>query len=174
MHYFLQYFLHFKETFDVNQEIFCAFQKIFVVIQETFGALLKKDFVYLRKHLVHFLKKGFLNFLEKDFVHYRKDFALQKHIQLGKTLCRYLDFIDRKYFTLILKMKILINCTGKFCYRYENFPNTEAVTGDNLKSFTKSTPKHLCQSFFLNKAAGLRPATLLTKRLRHRCFPRTL
>ena len=31
--------------------------------------------------------------------------------------------------------------------------------------------KHLCQSLFFNKVAGLRPAILLIKRLRHRCFP---
>ena len=29
----------------------------------------------------------------------------------------------------------------------------------------------LCQSLFLNKATGLRPATLLKKKLWHRCFP---
>ena len=32
-----------------------------------------------------------------------------------------------------------------------------------LKDFTNFTGKHQCQSFFLNKAAGLRPATLLKK-----------
>ena len=31
--------------------------------------------------------------------------------------------------------------------------------------------KHLCQSLFYNKIAGLRPATLLKKRLWVRCFP---
>ena len=40
-----------------------------------------------------------------------------------------------------------------------------------LKNFAKFTGKHLCQSFFFNKVAGLRPATLLKKRLWHRCFP---
>lgn len=43
-------------------------------------------------------------------------------IQLGKTLYRFFNFINRKYFTLVLKIKliktILINCTGKFCYGY--------------------------------------------------------
>ena len=29
----------------------------------------------------------------------------------------------------------------------------------------------MCQSLFFNKVAGLRPATLLKKRLWHRCFP---
>ena len=40
-----------------------------------------------------------------------------------------------------------------------------------LRNFVKFTGKHLCQSFFFNKVAGLRPATLLKKRLWHRCFP---
>ena len=34
-----------------------------------------------------------------------------------------------------------------------------------LKNFTKFTGKHLCQSLFFNKVAGLRPATLLKKTL---------
>ena len=40
-----------------------------------------------------------------------------------------------------------------------------------LRNFTKFTGKHLCQSLFFNKVAGLRPATLLKKRLWHRRFP---
>ena len=41
---------------------------------------------------------------------------------------------------------------------------------DALRNFAKFTGKHLCQSLFFNKVAGLRPATLLKKRLWHRCF----
>ena len=41
----------------------------------------------------------------------------------------------------------------------------------HLKNFTKFTGKYLCQSLFFDKVAGLRPATLLKKRLWHRCFP---
>ena len=40
-----------------------------------------------------------------------------------------------------------------------------------LRNFIKFTGKHLCQSFFFNKFAGLRSATLLKKRLWHTCFP---
>ena len=40
-----------------------------------------------------------------------------------------------------------------------------------LKNFVKITEKHLCQSLFLNKVAGVSPATLLKKRPWHRCFP---
>ena len=32
-----------------------------------------------------------------------------------------------------------------------------------LRNFTKFTGKHLCQSLFFNKVAGLRPATLFKK-----------
>ena len=39
-----------------------------------------------------------------------------------------------------------------------------------LRNFTKFTRKHLCQSLFFNKVAGPRPATLLKKRLWHRCL----
>ena len=40
-----------------------------------------------------------------------------------------------------------------------------------LRIFAKFTEKNLCQSLFLNKVADLRPATLLNKRLWHKCFP---
>ena len=40
-----------------------------------------------------------------------------------------------------------------------------------LRNFAKFTGKHLRQSLFFNKVEGFRPATLLKKRLWHRCFP---
>ena len=40
-----------------------------------------------------------------------------------------------------------------------------------LGNFAKFTGTHLCQSLFFNKVAALKPATLLKKRLWHRCFP---
>ena len=42
-----------------------------------------------------------------------------------------------------------------------------------LRNFERFTGKHLCQSHFFNKVAGLRAATLLKKRFWHRCFPVT-
>ena len=38
-------------------------------------------------------------------------------------------------------------------------------------NFAKFTGKHLGQSLFFNKVAGLRSATLLKNRLSHSCFP---
>ena len=43
-----------------------------------------------------------------------------------------------------------------------------------LENFTKFTGKHLCWSLFFNKVAGLRPESILKKRLQHRCFPLNL
>ena len=40
-----------------------------------------------------------------------------------------------------------------------------------LKNFTKFTGKHLYRSLFLNKVTDPKPATLLKRTLRHRCFP---
>ena len=40
-----------------------------------------------------------------------------------------------------------------------------------LKNFAKFTENHLCWSFFFNKVLGLRPVTLLKKRLQYSCFP---
>ena len=40
-----------------------------------------------------------------------------------------------------------------------------------LRNFTKFFGKHLCQGLFFNKVAGPGTATLLKKRLWHRCFP---
>ena len=45
------------------------------------------------------------------------------------------------------------------------------MTKGVLRNFTKFTGKYLCHSLFFNKVAGLRPATLLKKRLWHSCFP---
>ena len=52
---------------------------------------------------------------------------------------------------------------------------SEAATGGALKqgvlkNLAKFKGKHLCQSLFSNKVEDLRSATLLKKRLRHRCF----
>ena len=42
---------------------------------------------------------------------------------------------------------------------------------DVLRKITKFIGKHLGQSFFFNKVEGIRPTTLLKRRLWHRCFP---
>ena len=44
---------------------------------------------------------------------------------------------------------------------------------DVLRIFAKFTGKQLCQILIFSKVAGLRPATLLKRKLWHRCFPVT-
>ena len=50
-------------------------------------------------------------------------------------------------------------------------PPEVSIKKSVLRNFTKFTGKHLCQSLFFNKVAGLRSATLLKKGLWHKCFP---
>ena len=40
-----------------------------------------------------------------------------------------------------------------------------------LRNLEKFTGKNLCQSLFFYEVAGLRPVTLLKKKLWHRCYP---
>ena len=58
-----------------------------------------------------------------------------------------------------------------FWYFYRSSHQRCSIRNVVLGNFTKFTVKHLCQSLFFKKVAGLRPATLLKKRLWHRCFP---
>ena len=97
----------------------------------------------------------------------------KKRIQLGKTLYRFPDFINRKYFTLILKTMILTalvnSVTGMEIFTIRKQPPTVLL---KFKSkFRKIHGKHLCECLFFNEVAGLRPATLQKNRLQHRCFP---
>ena len=46
-----------------------------------------------------------------------------------------------------------------------------SVTKGIIRNFAKFTGKHLSQSLFFYKAAGLETCNFIKKRLRHRCFP---
>ena len=74
---------------------------------------------------------------------------------------------------MISKTKIGNSFTkGQFLIKAFYDPSEAAAQGCSVKNmFAKFTGKHLCQSLFFNKVAGLKPATLLKKRLCHRCFP---
>ena len=54
---------------------------------------------------------------------------------------------------------------------YHRSSRTEAFFKRNvLQKFAKFIGKHLCRNIFFKKVAGLKPATFLKKRLRHRFF----
>ena len=66
------------------------------------------------------------------------------------------------YFTLLF--------TRKLEFKIQNLERCSIIKGV-LRNFAKFTGKHLRQSLFLKKVGGLRPGTLLKRRLLHRCFP---
>ena len=55
---------------------------------------------------------------------------------------------------------------------YRNTESQKCFTKKVFLEITRNSQrKHLYQSLFFNKVAGLRPATLLKKRLWHKYFP---
>ena len=60
---------------------------------------------------------------------------------------------------------------SRHLFQYRSSHQGWSIKKGVLRNFTKFTGKHLCQSLFFNKVAGLRPVTLFKKTLWHRCFP---
>ena len=74
-------------------------------------------------------------------------------------------------FVLVFFKKTLVITTNLTNYlTRSSHPEVFCIKGV-VRNLTKFTGKHLCQSLSFNKAAGLRPATLLKKRRWRRCFP---
>ena len=72
----------------------------------------------------------------------------------------------------IFKMCITIWLTLSFIgLRFKSSHAEVLCKKSVLKSFAKFTEKHLYQSLFFDKVAGLSPTTLLKKTLWHRSFP---
>ena len=75
-----------------------------------------------------------------------------------------------RIFLYLLKKSLMKNCLS--CAECIQKQPPEVLCKKSVfGNFTKFTGKHLGQSLFFNKVAGLRPTTLLKKRLWHRCFP---
>ena len=76
-------------------------------------------------------------------------------------------FALHTHHSLLLIHFALYSATSSHHYRYCS-ESTHLEVFDKkpvLRHFAKFTGKHLCQSFFFNKLAGLRHATLLKKSL---------
>ena len=61
--------------------------------------------------------------------------------------------------------------TGLLLYSRGKQPPEVFYKKGIFKNFSKCAGQHLYRRSFLNKIAGVRPTTLLKKRLRHKCFP---
>ena len=70
-------------------------------------------------------------------------------------LCSFITFYVLKILMGLISEAVVQRCSVKKCV---------------LRNFTKFPGKHLCQSHFFDKVAGLRSPTLFKKRLWHRCF----
>ena len=73
---------------------------------------------------------------------------------------------------------LLSLCLNRVCNYYKQIDGVAfrsilsrcSVKKGVFKNFAKFAGKHMCQSLFFNKVAGLRLGTLLKKRLWHKCF----
>ena len=118
-----------------------------------------------------------LNVINK--INSRLKFLHRKNRFLTPALCRLLynaliqshfDYASSAWYpNLTLKMKntIQIKYSNKCKSSRLEIIRKKGV----LRNFTKFTGKYMCQTLFFNKVPGLRRATLLKKRLWHRCFP---
>ena len=87
-------------------------------------------------------------------------------------LCFDRTFIENSYFCFPIIFLFLFSFFywKTFEKMYKSSHQRCSVKKGVLRNFSKSTGKHLCQSLFFSKVAGAL-ATLLKKRLWHRCFP---
>ena len=69
----------------------------------------------------------------------------------------------------IRKSKLQIQHVKEIVQAYRNHHHRSSTKKD-LKKITKFIGKTICAGVFFNKVAGLSPATLLKKKLLHRCF----
>ena len=79
----------------------------------------------------------------------------------------------RCYESLLFAVELLVNsavvCIVTLCFQKQ--PTQLFYKKSVLRNFTQFTGKYLRQSPSFNKVAGLRPATLLKKKLWYRCLP---
>ena len=90
--------------------------------------------------------------------------------------------MPNKYITIVDRDPVWINDTIKSKIKTKNLLLKQYMQNDRsshqrcsmkkgvLRNFTEFTRKHLRQSLFFKKFAGLRPSTLLKKKLWYRCF----
>ena len=86
-------------------------------------------------------------------------FSCMKLFYLLQDLFPFYVFLNLSFRVCLLRLFLVISkscrssCPEVFCEK------------GVLRNFTKFTGKHLCQSLFFSKVAGLRPVTLLKKTL---------
>ena len=92
--------------------------------------------------------------------------ALTENLKIGTRESNCRNLVDK----VVNIPQLLVQSDGKSFSRssHQSCPIKKGV----LRNFAKFTGKHLCQSLFLNKIAGQRPATLLKKKTLAQVFSR--
>ena len=92
------------------------------------------------------------------------------YTQFNRKLYKITNLLELYYITNVFnKFPRTFRTTTVFIYFSQERSEVFCKNGAP-KYFATFTEKHLCQSLLFNKAAGLRPATLLKKRLWHWVF----
>ena len=118
----------------------------------------------------------FCNFLFMIFVCKSNHFNLwwydKANIIWGnyRSLGSFLFVVNKVWHSLMVSF-VWFHYSRCFSWSYRSSHQRCSIKKSVLRNLTKFTGKHLCQRIFFNKIAGLRPLTLLKKRLWHRCFP---
>ena len=73
--------------------------------------------------------------------------------------------------TVFKKKQLRVNVFASKIRSHSFRAPEDVVQRCSSRDFSEFTGKHLCQSLFFNKVAGIGPATVLKKRFWHRCFP---
>ena len=87
-----------------------------------------------------------------------KKALMEKFISCAVKFKLLLNEILIKWISVILSVSIH---SGKLFYNKQKHSPVVFCKKGAFRNFAKFTGKHLCQSVFFNKVAGLRPATLL-------------
>ena len=134
--------------------------------------------IHLRKNLKSLIFPGeFLHFTAMSFD--INPVILLMWSLVPSMVCKFYPklFLSQYNMLLVINMRFVIpflQCyqilQHKFKFEIFQKPPRRCSVKKRLKNFSKFTGKHLCQSLFFNKVAGLRSSTLLKKRLWHRCF----
>ena len=101
-------------------------------------------------------------------VKYLNKYAVRESLVLVKL---QISGLEKTFRAMFLSNKWILGYHIKDVWRRRSSPQEVFCEKGILTNFTKFTGKHLYHSPFFNKVAGLRPATLLIKRLWHKSFP---
>ena len=128
------------------------------ILKGTLPVACSKQFCELSQGSNQKFWRGIGNFIERASIN-KKVFQKERKIEGERE-----SFFFLCIFEIQCKQSLKVGLGNRFSLTvssHQRYYMKECV----LRNFSKFTEKHLCQSVFLNKVAGLRSAILLTKRL---------